>query len=299
MKVIKKRVHRILEDQSTYEIKAVFNDFHTLQMKGHCEYPLHRHDNYEVIIVHKGPYYCSLNSVELTVQSHQFLVVKPGDQHQDHLYDEQTHYVLHFSLKQDSHISSKTIDLLKNSIPAVKQIFPIQNDWNPASFFEDMEKNNRLKDKYSFKIQEPLMELFFWNMVRCIPESSLSESFIDVSNQQLFRNHLLNLFQMRFSRDLSVTEMSHEMNMSKRNLSLYCREYFKDSPARLFLKYKLKKSVELLESGTFTIKEISHLLGFDNPFHFSRVFKRVYKVSPSQYKTRDAASSKKRNSSQE
>lgn len=283
MNLTKKRVYSILDNEYSNKIKPVFNDFHKLEMSGSYEYPEHQHDNYEVIIVIKGPYYCNLNNNELTVKNNQFLVIKPGDFHQDHLYNNQLHYVLHFSIEHDLNFNAEPIDLFIENITAAKQIFTIKNDWNPLSFFKIMKNNNDLMDKYSFKIQEPLMEVFFWNMVRCISGRYLSDEFKEITSKQLFRSNLLNLFTKNYTRDLSIVEMSKEMNMSKRKLSIYCMKYFYDSPAKLFLKYKLKKSEELLKKGTLNIKEISDYLGFDNQFHFSRAFKRVYNISPSKY----------------
>lgn len=281
MNMTKHRVYSITDDQNSRKIKPVFNDFHNLRMDGEYEYPRHCHDNYEVIVVDTGPYFCNLNNVELTVKDSQFLVVKPGDFHQDHLYSNQSHFVLHLSIQIEDVLANNQLELLRSNILPEDQIYPIGNGWQPISFFEEIEKNNSLKDKYSYKIQEPLMELFFWNMIRCIPDTYLSVSFKDISNNHLFRSKLLNLFDLNYNRSLSVNEMSSKMNMSKRNLSIYCMNYFNDSPAKLFIKYKLDKAVELLRSGTLNIKDISDHLGFDNQFHFSRVFKRIYNVAPS------------------
>jgi AraC-like DNA-binding protein len=61
-----------------------------------------------------------------------------------------------------------------------------------------------------------------------------------------------------------------------------CRRLFGDSPARLLLRLKLRRADEMLRDGDRRVKEVSDALGFANPFHFSRVFRRHLGRSPSQ-----------------
>ena len=45
----------------------------------------------------------------------------------------------------------------------------------------------------------------------------------------------------------------------------------------------LKKSLKLLESGTYNISEIAFSAGFSSPAYFSKCFKDHYGKSPSEY----------------
>ncbi|HBM16892.1 MAG TPA: hypothetical protein DD381_11185 [Lentisphaeria bacterium] len=42
----------------------------------------------------------------------------------------------------------------------------------------------------------------------------------------------------------------------------------------------MEKAIDLLSASSLPVKDISCKLGFDNPFHFSRVFKRYFGKSP-------------------
>ena len=65
------------------------------------------------------------------------------------------------------------------------------------------------------------------------------------------------------------------------------REYFNEhtglSPYQYFLHMKINKAKELLISGEQSVKEISFKLAFDNPYYFSRLFKKKTGVSPSKW----------------
>lgn len=47
--------------------------------------------------------------------------------------------------------------------------------------------------------------------------------------------------------------------------------------------YRLKKSTELLKKGHLQISEIAYATGFNDPKYFSRIFKKFYKCSPSEF----------------
>lgn len=47
--------------------------------------------------------------------------------------------------------------------------------------------------------------------------------------------------------------------------------------------YRLKKSTELLKKGTLQVNEIAYATGFNDPKYFSRIFKKFYKCSPSEF----------------
>ena len=47
---------------------------------------------------------------------------------------------------------------------------------------------------------------------------------------------------------------------------------------------RLKNSCELLHSTNLTITEIAQSCGFNDPLYFSRIFKKKYNTSPTQFR---------------
>ena len=46
----------------------------------------------------------------------------------------------------------------------------------------------------------------------------------------------------------------------------------------------MKKAKELLEDESFMIKDVAMQVGIDDQFYFNKVFKKVYGMSPSEYR---------------
>ncbi len=71
--------------------------------------------------------------------------------------------------------------------------------------------------------------------------------------------------------------------------------------ARLFRKYentraydylmqlKIDKALNLLITSNLNINEIALMTGFDDPYHFSRIFKKKLNMSPSRYRANIAS----------
>ena len=54
--------------------------------------------------------------------------------------------------------------------------------------------------------------------------------------------------------------------------------------AKLFCAIYMVNAQSLLERTTYNIKEISEIVGYENPLYFSRVFKKEIGKSPAQYR---------------
>lgn len=55
-------------------------------------------------------------------------------------------------------------------------------------------------------------------------------------------------------------------------------------PLRYFTRMRMRRAAELLDESQETVAEISIRLNYENPFHFSRVFRNVQGVSPRVYR---------------
>jgi len=46
---------------------------------------------------------------------------------------------------------------------------------------------------------------------------------------------------------------------------------------------KMKRAAQLLRSGNYRVKEVAALLGIPNQYYFSKLFHKVFHMSPSEY----------------
>lgn len=85
---------------------------------------------------------------------------------------------------------------------------------------------------------------------------------------------------------VTVADMAAQLAVSERTLrNLYYR-YTGESPLQVLQSMRMKEAKHLLVSSSYTVSEISERLGYKSSFYFSRLFKSVHNVSPTEYRKR-------------
>ncbi|WIF94906.1 response regulator transcription factor [Caminicella sporogenes] len=87
-----------------------------------------------------------------------------------------------------------------------------------------------------------------------------------------------------YNKNISLNDVAKEINMSYH----YFSKFFKDSIGKNFVDYltelRIEKSKELLKDFDISIKEISYEIGYSDPNYFSKIFKKVTGMSPTDYR---------------
>lgn len=93
-----------------------------------------------------------------------------------------------------------------------------------------------------------------------------------------------NYIDANFNKDLSLDEVSREVNISP----YYFSKIFKDETGENFIEYltniRIAKAKELLSHTNYSMKEICAMVGYADPNYFSRSFKKKVGISPTEYK---------------
>lgn len=83
---------------------------------------------------------------------------------------------------------------------------------------------------------------------------------------------------------LTIDQLANQANYSVSRYSEIFKQKTGYSPIQYFIRLKIQKSCEFLYYANLNIKEICREVGFDDPYYFSRMFKKQIGISPMQYK---------------
>ncbi len=90
-----------------------------------------------------------------------------------------------------------------------------------------------------------------------------------------------------FSMDIGLEDAAANCRLS----SFYFSRLFKKQKGQTFIEYltsrRIKEAKYLLSESRFSIKEVSRRTGYNDPNYFTRVFKRVENISPSEYRNKN------------
>ena len=85
--------------------------------------------------------------------------------------------------------------------------------------------------------------------------------------------------------NFTIEDMAKELHYSSGYLYKVFRSTMHMSCKDFILQYKLKNCLYELSNTKTSIRSIAQTYGFSSQYHFSNAFKRIYGISPSQYRT--------------
>lgn len=105
--------------------------------------------------------------------------------------------------------------------------------------------------------------------------------------EDAFLEKVYNVIEKRLDDEtLNVEELAAELNMSRTSLHRKIKTLTNMTTGEIIKIYRLKKAVLLLQDN-YNISEVAYKTGFGSPSYFSKCFKEVYAVTPTQYSQKD------------
>jgi AraC-like DNA-binding protein len=94
-----------------------------------------------------------------------------------------------------------------------------------------------------------------------------------------------NYIDRNFSELKGVKAVAESVGLNIRYLSRLFKRYINLTPSEYIMRLKLNRGGKLLLSTELPVKRIAEMVGFDDPYHFSRNFKNHHGLSPAKYRT--------------
>lgn len=133
-----------------------------------------------------------------------------------------------------------------------------------------LEERKRLRDHLLEKLQKgkPLLtepekvknmdDVFLNNFIKCIEEVYTDTEY-------------------------NVEKLSDTLGLSRGHLYRKIKELTGTTPVEFLRNYRLSKAAAMLKQKQYTVSEIAYQTGFSSPAYFSKCFKQVYNVTPTEY----------------
>jgi AraC-like DNA-binding protein len=143
----------------------------------------------------------------------------------------------------------------------------------PHELFEILERviveGNR-KTGRSARIASDYLRILFQKLHDCADLAPRQESSRGLASYQRARAFL----EREFQRLRRAEDAAHELGMTAETLCRLFQHYARTTPYQLLLTLRVNLAVDLLLGTDLLVKQVAERAGFDDPLHFSRVFKR-------------------------
>jgi transcriptional regulator GlxA family with amidase domain len=83
---------------------------------------------------------------------------------------------------------------------------------------------------------------------------------------------------------LQAAALASRANVSLSHYFALFKRLTGSTPIDYFIRLRMERAREMLETTALTVKEVAAALGYDDPFYFSRVFKAINGLAPTDYR---------------
>lgn len=106
---------------------------------------------------------------------------------------------------------------------------------------------------------------------------------------QTYVANALRYIQYNYANDIGVSDIARYVGISRSQLYRAFLQHFGVSPHTYLQTYRINEACSLLRDPSYSVAEVAGSVGFNDPLYFSRVFKSIKGVTPSEYQKQHEA----------
>lgn len=127
-----------------------------------------------------------------------------------------------------------------------------------------------------------ILMLFLTDMLR----ANTALNFVEKSNNKINLECLKikNYIDAHYSQNITLDNLASMSYMNKYHLAHTFKKQIGLSPINYVIKKRVDESKNLLETTSYSIRDISSIVGFSNSSYFSQIFKKTTGISPKEYR---------------
>lgn len=154
------------------------------------------------------------------------------------------------------------------------------------AFLNAIRFNISKKDGYELGIKIMLMDAWYI-LYRNVPKSEVVGNTF--SAKVLLVKNAINFIHKNYMNEITLDDISRNSLLSKSELCKLFKKYVNQSPIQYLLRHRISNACYYLSYSDKPVTEIANRVGISDPNYFAISFKKIMKMSPTQYRRKVAA----------
>ncbi len=264
---------------------SLFMSFHNED----ANYNKHYHDFFELLYVCKGNPIGVINDQELHLEEGQLCIMNPNAVHYFKKYTQENDLILNIVLPKELFQKSIFRTLFHDPVLNVFFIrYQMEHEKHPSFLYlQQLDKNIDYlveilvteyleKKQYSQVNIEALLTLIFSFLLRNYKQTSpKGNSVLSDIMDYIYLNY----------QTVTMNYVANQFNYHPKYLSTLIHKHTGQTFRELMVNIKLQNAVNYLIYTDYTIEQIVDLIGYKDKSSFYNQFKKIYGMSPAQYRT--------------
>lgn len=253
----------------------------------------HSHDYLEIAFVLSGAGKYRLEDQIYDIQEGDLLILNPGVKHQALMNEEGEVGTTEFFIGcMNFQLKGELVNCLP--LPGGSNILHTTGELRQRLFricsSMEVEKASSKIGRY-FMLKTYMMQIILLIIrEQCQPVEHAEGYAFESVNKKYVVEQIVNYFEDHYNEKISLDSIAENMYLSTFYISKIFKSETGDTPIRHLINIRLEKARELLEKGhPGSIQEIAAMVGYEDAYHFSKLFKKHYNITPTQAKKGNGA----------
>lgn len=241
----------------------------------------HHHDFLEISILLEGEsnYYFNDEPAK-KIRAGSIMLFNPGIDHCEFQLPGTRSHQLHIGLKNISLEGFK-----RNVFPNKHPLLDLGQYHHQVldKAWQLVKESNEERDEFQLIQKALLIEMLVYILRGLNDEDSNVVPYLSKSQQrqQKIVNYTIYYLENHYKEEITLEKLAQDQFLSPTYLSKIFKEATEMSPTNYLIEIRLKRAKDMLKNDQLTIKEVASAVGYQDAYHFSKSFKKLYGISPS------------------
>lgn len=248
----------------------------------------HSHDFLQVAFVMSGVGRCRIDGAVYELAEGDLMIINPGIMHQALIIEgnetPNTDFFVSVSDFQLEGLEENTLPLPENS-PVLHTTGELRQRMFRICSSMDAENEARRQGQYYMMKSYATQILLLVIREQYEAVERMKGRTFESGNKKYVVEQIISYFEDHYHEKISLEQIAVNMYLSPFYISKIFKSETGDTPIRYLINIRLQRAKELLEQDEVSsIQEVAARVGYDDAYHFSKLFKKRYGISPSKVK---------------
>ena len=232
--------------------------------------------DFQLIYIASGKAHFHFDDKEEIITAGHMVLYRPKEPQKYEYYgDDQTEvYWVHFT-------GGNVTNILRSyGLSNDKKVFFCGSGLEYSSIFRNMINELQICNEHYPEMLEMYLRQLFIILQRSFLSSLKSENTRVV--EEIDKATIY--FSEHYNENISIDEYAENNHVSVSWFIRNFKQYTGFTPMQYILSKRIYNAEILLQDPSYNVTEIANMIGYENPLYFSRIFKKIKGISPSEYR---------------